>query len=401
MALNYNDEFPAQTLVDAAYPLGKAKDVGAPGDATGTPWIQQLTNDYWGLLQRLLGRFGITPSATPDTGLVSQYFDAIDSLASGRAAEAAFASMKDIDPGVFGNGAKGVVYAGSGSNGFIVVGDNNGAPKKYKRSEDGNAWANNATDNTNNGPQRLAYDAAGDVVISCGGTASDMASSADKGDVWADEVGAMTSCDRALFNGTNFVGWGVLDADNAQTSPDGSAWTLRNDTGQFSDAEEGDFNSNAAPNRVLIARIDQLALSDDSGVTWADQAMALTPVRQFNGIAYLRYNGQDVWVAVSDDEGIARSVDNGATWAWIEIAGSTAVDYKFVKHHSGGRLMLVGRDTNTSRSFIRVSIDGGLSWGARIDITKQLVNDVGVVPGGFVLAPNQADLIIVTGRLPG
>ena len=29
------------------------------------------------------------------------------------------------------------------------------------------------------------------------------------------------------------------------------------------------------------------------------------------------------------------------------------------------------------------------------------INDVGVVPGGFVLAPGQADLIIVTGRLPG
>lgn len=404
MALDYKARYPAQTDADAGYPQGKARDIAAAGDGTGTPWQKDLVNDYWGLIQSLLSRFGKSPSGAPDQVGASQYFDAIEQLAKGQAAEAAWASMKEIDPGAFGTGPMGVVYAGpaSGFNGRIIVGDPNGTPKKYKLSTDANAWADNTTNATNNGPFRLAYDPGGDVVVACGGSATQMQSSADKGDVWVNEAGAMASCDRVLFNGNAFVGWGVLDANNAQTSPNGKApWTIRNDTGRFADAEEGDFNSVDVVARVLIARINTLAKSDDDGSSWSDVAMALAPVKQFNGIAYLNYEGGDVWIAVSDDEGIARSTDNGDTFAWIQVAGATGIDYKFVKHHADGRLMIVGRDTVTNRSFVRFSIDGGLTWGSRIDITEQLINDVGVVPGGFVLAPNQADLIIVTGRVPG
>jgi len=404
MALNYNDDFPAQTLVDAAYPQGKAKNVGVPGDGTGTPWIASIVNDYWGLLQRLLARFGITPSAVADTGLVSQYFDAIDSLASGRAAEVAFSTLREVTIGGTGGGTveRTVVFAGSASNGFILISDTAGTPRKCQRSIAGNVWIGSTTDDTQNGPVRMTYDVSGDVVVSCGGAASDMASSADKGDTWSDRTGVFADCDRVLFNGTNFVGWGIGNANNAQHSADGITYSLVTDAGRFTDSEEGDHNSNAG-GRILIAQVDQLALSDDDGATWSTQAISLVPARQFNGIAYLRYNAQDVWVAVSDDEGIARSVDNGATWTWVvgEVAGTTAVDYKFVKHHSGGRLMLVGRDTNTSRSFVRTSIDGGLSWGARIDITDDTILDVAVVPGGFVLAADVPLKVLVTGRLPG
>ena len=401
MALDYTARYPGQTDVDAGYPQGKAKDINAPGDGTGTPWQRDLVNDFWGLIQSLLARFGKTPTGVPDEVGASQYLDALDQLVTGRAAESAWSSMNEIDPGPFGTSPRGVVYAGppSGFNGNIIVGDPNGSPRKYKLSTDGNTWSNNTTDATNNGPQRLAYDSGGDVVSACGGTATQMQSSADKGEVWVNEAGAMTSCDRVLFNGNVFVGWGVLDSDNAQTSADASAWVLINDAGRFADAEEGDHNSVNITARVLIARIDTLAKSDDDGATWSDVAMALIPVKQFNGIAYLSYEGQDVWVAVSDDEGIARSTDNGDTWDWIEVAGATGIDYKFVKHQADGRMMIVGRDTGTGRSFVRFSIDGGLTWGSRIDITQLTINDVGVVPGGFVLAPAVSDLIIVTDRI--
>lgn len=75
MALDYTG-YP-NTVVDVNYPQGKAKDASGATALDGTPWTAIQINDYWGLLQALLKRSGITPSGSPDNANVSDYADAI------------------------------------------------------------------------------------------------------------------------------------------------------------------------------------------------------------------------------------------------------------------------------------------------------------------------------------
>ncbi len=81
MALDYRDRYPSQTVDGGAdYPEGKARDVGTPGDGTGTPWQEDLVNDLWGFLQGLTGAAAIEISGVPDTAPASDRLAAIRKL---------------------------------------------------------------------------------------------------------------------------------------------------------------------------------------------------------------------------------------------------------------------------------------------------------------------------------
>jgi hypothetical protein len=84
MAIDPSAEYPGQidTTDAAGYPLGKAQNVAAAGDGTGTPLEQAWLNDLWGFLQALLAEVGEAPSGTPDRVGASQYLDAIIRLAN-------------------------------------------------------------------------------------------------------------------------------------------------------------------------------------------------------------------------------------------------------------------------------------------------------------------------------
>lgn len=85
MAINPTTAFPGKIApADASYPYGKARNITAPGDGTGTPLNATLLNDVWGFFQHLLRRAGIQPSGTPDTAPVSQYGDGVRNLAAFR-----------------------------------------------------------------------------------------------------------------------------------------------------------------------------------------------------------------------------------------------------------------------------------------------------------------------------
>lgn len=73
MALNLAVRYAGQVDVDAAYPQGKARNVVTEGDGTGFPFEKDFVNDILGWQQALLLASGITPSATPDTAIASQY----------------------------------------------------------------------------------------------------------------------------------------------------------------------------------------------------------------------------------------------------------------------------------------------------------------------------------------
>ena len=86
MALDQNTSFPVGTTgPSAAYPEGEAVNSTAPGALDGYPFDEDNINDRFGFEQALLRAGGIAASGIPDTALVSQYFQMIVELASGRA----------------------------------------------------------------------------------------------------------------------------------------------------------------------------------------------------------------------------------------------------------------------------------------------------------------------------
>lgn len=86
MAIIPKDKYAGQTdEADPGYPLGKAKNIGVPGDGTGTPWEEDLVNDIFGFQQALLEAGNITPSEVPDKVGASDYVDAIQTMINTKA----------------------------------------------------------------------------------------------------------------------------------------------------------------------------------------------------------------------------------------------------------------------------------------------------------------------------
>ena len=87
MTLDLTARYPSQVITtDPEYPLGKARNRTAPGDGTGTPFEQDLVNDWLGATQALLDAGGITASGDPDKVGVSDVVDAVRALATRPAA---------------------------------------------------------------------------------------------------------------------------------------------------------------------------------------------------------------------------------------------------------------------------------------------------------------------------
>jgi hypothetical protein len=78
VALIPKDRYPGQiTTTDPAYPHGKAQNISAPRDGTGTPFEADLVNDSLGFQQSLLAEAAVVPSGVPDKVGASQYLTSI------------------------------------------------------------------------------------------------------------------------------------------------------------------------------------------------------------------------------------------------------------------------------------------------------------------------------------
>lgn len=78
MAIDPSASYPTKVdTTDPGYPLGKARNVSAPGAGDGTPNEAQWLNDLWGFLQALLDHAGAAPSGSPDKVGSSQYLAAL------------------------------------------------------------------------------------------------------------------------------------------------------------------------------------------------------------------------------------------------------------------------------------------------------------------------------------
>ena len=77
------DAYPAGTVdTDAAYPLGKARNVSAENAGDGFPWEAGIINDLLGFQQAILREGNINASGVPDTALASQYLQALRAVIS-------------------------------------------------------------------------------------------------------------------------------------------------------------------------------------------------------------------------------------------------------------------------------------------------------------------------------
>lgn len=96
MAINPNARYPGNTdAPNTEYPYGRARNVTASGDDTGTPWEQDIANDLFGFQQALLHETGAVPSGTPDKVGASQYLGAIKAIAG---PEAGVVGQVDLFP---------------------------------------------------------------------------------------------------------------------------------------------------------------------------------------------------------------------------------------------------------------------------------------------------------------
>lgn len=119
------------TAPDANYPYGSAKDdsTGTTGD--GTPIRQALMNDTYGLQQALLRAASIVPTGNADTGIASQYLQAVVQQAAGRAVNydesgAANAYVLDLKtnqqgPAAYFDGMIAMFEAGNANTGASTV----------------------------------------------------------------------------------------------------------------------------------------------------------------------------------------------------------------------------------------------------------------------------------------
>jgi hypothetical protein len=93
MAVNPRTTYAAQTVDDANYPYGKARNVTVARDGTGTPLEKAWVNDLWGFLQSLLSAASIVPTNTPDQLGASQYLDAVKYLIANVAEDVTFSGL--------------------------------------------------------------------------------------------------------------------------------------------------------------------------------------------------------------------------------------------------------------------------------------------------------------------
>jgi hypothetical protein len=81
MAINLQTEFtPRIDPPSPSYPTGAIKDSTTPTSNDGTPLRAIWGNDWQGFSDALLAASGITASGLADTALLSQRFDAVQSL---------------------------------------------------------------------------------------------------------------------------------------------------------------------------------------------------------------------------------------------------------------------------------------------------------------------------------
>lgn len=80
MAIRPEDELTNFNAADADYPEGSFKNTGTPTGVDGSELKAIWVNDWAGFFQKLIDLAGITPSGSPDTVPISDYFKSLSNM---------------------------------------------------------------------------------------------------------------------------------------------------------------------------------------------------------------------------------------------------------------------------------------------------------------------------------
>lgn len=360
MALDLNAKYPGQTVApDASYPYGSAQNITVPGDNTGTPWDEDLINDWVGFLQKLLDAAGITPSGNPDTILASDYFDALNAISFDTALpiggitefygasspianyeeertvllKADYPSLTTVlsgyrpdlftrrNPTFDTSSMNGITY----QNGlFVAVGVNDA----ILTSPDGSEWTPRSQGSVvvSGGLYGVVW---GVGVFCAVGTFGGIQTSPD-GVVWTTRTAAGGSASQFTDVGRSSSQFcAVGDSGLIETSSDGVSWVARTPGGGFS----GDFLAVASSGTQFCAVgvSGEIQTSTSSGLTWTQRTAADGYTGDFLGIVW----GGSQYVAVGQDGEIQTSPD-GVTWTAQTADASYAGSFQDVTYGNGG-----------------------------------------------------------------
>jgi hypothetical protein len=333
LALNPAAAYPSQinTTDPTGYPYGRAKNVAAIGDGTGTPLEEKWVSDVFGAQQALLVEAGLTPSNTPDKVGASQYLDALKVVARRELQKAQVlnwperATVTDSGLASGANNPVGIGYApdlGVQGNGLWVL---QSSGTEVWTSEDGQFWTLRATLGSASFTNPwIAYGKINGVagfLLSQNGNPTIYYTSTD-GITWTAVATTAVPANPVSAYSSSLGLWVMAgNAGAIYTSPTGLAntWTARSTPGAWVSGCGGAKRIvwNGLLFVILPAGSYNKCLTSPDGLTWTERTMPLTGT--WSGLAYGAYDG--IWMAVSNSTGpIAISAD-GLTWSAAAGAG--------------------------------------------------------------------------------
>ncbi len=276
MALDYLLRYPGRTLIDPAYPQGKAKDESAVGAGDGTPFQEDLLNDHFGFRQALLKEATVTPSEVPDTAVASQYLDAMLKVSRGPVVVSNWTSRSPLTATQLG-----AVEYSTTLGLFCAVGVS--VADRILTSVDGITWVSRTPGNPASGFQGIVWSAS--LNLFCAVGTATIETSPD-GITWTTRVPAAVE---DLFDVTYSASVGLFVAvgglatvPKIQTSPDGITWTTRAPAGVVDRFRAVTF-SIALGLYCAVGFNGRIETSPD-GIVWTSRTAAGTPI--FRGVTF-------------------------------------------------------------------------------------------------------------------
>ena len=370
MALDYQTRYPAQTVADGAYPQGKARNIALSGDGTGTPWTADLVNDIFGLLQALLAGAGITPSGTPDSGTVSQYFQSIEAVIVRRLAAVNWRVGDEFDLGgalTPGRPAGGInTSVGSDQSAWIAPGNSNGVQGTLLYSLDGRTWDAKA-----NAKDRdlfaAVYDPTNDSWIVAGepdGVDAYLLNASNPDGAWTEQTNPKNFQISALATdgaGT-VVGAGPHDGGDVyaiRSVDGGTVWTESTMTGAAGSFISDIAWGGPAGSEVFVAvggdgAAGPMIQRSAAGAVWTTETPDVANSATLTGVSW----DGNVFIAVGGNGEVQTSPD-GITWTSTRNpAGGT----DFITLAGVASDSTYGISVITTNTHLLISTDSGVTW---------------------------------------
>jgi hypothetical protein len=376
LAIRPDLTYPTQvnTTDPTGYPYGRAKNVGAIGDGTGTPLEETWVSDLFGWQQALLKAAGITPTNNPDKVGASQYLDAIRSISRRELQKTQalnWPERSSYKPTLGTGGSTspvGLGYApdlGVGGGGLWVSQD---TANNIATSEDGILWtdrgANSACSFTNPWIAYGKINGASGFLMSQNGNPAVYITSTD-GITWSTISTAAVPANPVSAWSQSLGLWVMAgNAGAISTSPTALAntWTARTTPAGWVSGSGG--AKRIVWNGSLFVVLPTAfpggytkCLSSPDGVNWTERNLGTNQI--WVGLAYSAIEG--LWMAVADSGAVVKSVD-GLTWTIVTNMPGTGAPGYGVKDLAVLGSLWVAPTRFAANGGITYSTDAGATW---------------------------------------